>query len=216
MKIYTFESVDWTEAEGHGLTKEKSIEAVERGLDATKKLLPMLSGHMNIVVRPNSRSIIPEYGTGGYTYDSEFIEIWFDKTVPHGAEKTLESLYQTVFHEGNHAARYNVIEFDGRFLNSVVTEGLATVFEREHAGYQPLYGQYGDDATMQQWLAELKSANWDKREELFFDNSDGRRWIGYKTGTWLIDRAIKNSGKSVIELTEFKCDDILKLASVLD
>lgn len=216
MKVYAFESSDWEEAEKHGLTKQEAITSIEEGLKATVKLLPALSEHLNIVVRPYFSGVIPEYGTGARTHDSEFIEIWFDKSVPHGAEKTLRSLRQTVFHEGNHAARWNSIDEDYRLIESAVYEGLATVFEREHAGYQPLYGKYEDDATMQKWFAEIKAAkdDWSKRDDLFFDSPDGRHWVGYKTGTWLIDRAMKNSGKSVVELTVLTADEIITLAGV--
>jgi uncharacterized protein YjaZ len=48
-----------------------------------------------------------------------------------------------------------------------------------------------------------------------FTHTDGRKWIGYKVGTYIIDQAMKNSGKSVIELTQMECVDILKLAKVL-
>lgn len=212
MKVYAFESVDWTEANKRGLSQSIAIESIESGLKAIKKLLPSLSEHLNIVVRPHFQHVIPEYGTGGYAYDSEFIEITFDKLIPFGAERMLKSFYETVFHEGNHAARYNSIEFDGRFINSIVTEGLATVFERDHASYEPLYGQYEDDSTMQRWYKEVSEGDWDKRAELMFQHPDGRKWIGYKTGTWLVDTAIKKSGKSVSELTTMSTDEIIRSA----
>lgn len=216
MNVYAFDSTDWKEAEKHGLTKSEAIASIEEGLAAIKELLPTLSKHLNIAVRPYFSGIIPEYGTGARTHDSEFIEIWLDKSVPHGTEKTLESLRQTVFHEGNHAARWNSIEEDYRLMEGAVFEGLATVFEREHAEYQPLYGKYEDDETMQKWFAEIKAAedDWSKRDGLFFDSPDGRRWIGYKTGTWIVDKAIQSSGKSVIELTVIPADEIIELAGI--
>lgn len=215
MKVYAFDSADWAEASRHGLIKSKVVASVERGATAVATLLPALSKHLNIAVRPYFEGIIPEYGTGGRTWDTEFIEIWFDKTVPHGAEKTLESLYQTVLHESNHAARWSLLgEPDGRFIEAVVFEGLATVFERDHAQYKPLYAQYEDDATMRGWFAELAAADWDRRPELFFSHPDGRRWIGYKTGTWLVDRAVQRSGKTVVELSGRTADEIIDLANV--
>jgi uncharacterized protein YjaZ len=216
MKVYAFESSDWEEAEKYGLTQQKVTNSIEEGLRATAKLLPSLSEHLNIAVRPYFSGIIPEYGTGARTHDSQFIEIWFDKSVPHGVEKTLRSLCHTVFHEGNHAARWNSVDEDYRLVEGAVFEGLATVFEREHAGYQPLYGKYEDDVTMKKWFAEIKATedDWSKREGLFFDSPDGRRWVGYKTGTWLIDKAMKKSGRSVVELTELPADEIISLAGL--
>jgi len=214
MRVYAFESVDWSDAIRHGLTQGKAIASIEEGLEAVEELLPTLSAHLNIAVRPHFLHVMPEYGTGGYTYDAEFIEITFDKTVPFGVEHALKSFYETVFHEGSHAARYNSTEFDGRFINSIVTEGLATVFERDHANYLPLYGQYEDGATMKHWYKEVSVCDWDKRDELMFEHPDGRKWIGYKTGTWLIDRALSGSGKSVVDLMHLPADDIIRLAGL--
>jgi len=214
MKVYAFESEDWAEAAQHGVTPEKAVEAIERGLSETKNLLPTLSDYINVVVRPNDSGIMPETGTGAYTHDSEFIEITIDKTVPHGAEDMLKSLYEIPFHEGNHAARYNVVPYDDRFIVSAIYEGLATVFEREYSGYKPPYGNYEDDETMAKWFEELKTADWGQRSEMMFMTKDNRRWVGYKTGTWLVDKAIKNSGKSIVELTTLPADDIFKFAGV--
>lgn len=213
MKVHIFESANWPEAETAGLTKEKIQQEIERAWQSVSTLLPV-SPYVNFIVRPHFFWIIPEYGVGAYAHDAESIEIVFDKAVPHGVSKTLESIYQTVFHEVNHAARYNTTEFDPSFMNYVVTEGLATAFERDTAKYEPLYGEYEDDDTMQLWLAELKAGDWDKKEELFFDNPDGRRWIGYKTGTWLVDRALQKSGKSIVELTSMPCNQVVQLAEV--
>jgi len=49
---------------------------------------------------------------------------------------------------------------------------------------------------------------------LFFDNPDGRRWVGYKTGTWIVDKAMQKSGKSVVELTVLPVDEIIALSDV--
>ena len=49
-------------------------------------------------------------------------------------------------------------------------------------------------------------------EEYMFIHPDGRRWIGYKVGTYIVDEAIKRSEKSVIELTQMECTDIIDAA----
>lgn len=216
MKVYAFESAGWADATKHGITKERARKSLEDSLDAVQKLLPTLSGNLTVAVRPYFRGIVSEYGTGGRTHDAEFIEIWLDKTIPYGPERMLNSLRQTIFHEANHAARWNSIAKDFRLVEGAVFEGLATVFEREYASHQPPYGTYEDDKTMQKWFAEIKAAekDWSKREALFFTNPDGRRWIGYKTGTWLIDRAIQKSGKTVIDLTTSSADDIIARAEL--
>ncbi len=45
-----------------------------------------------------------------------------------------------------------------------------------------------------------------------FEHPDGRLAIGYRTGNFLIRKAIAKSGKNIIELSENTPDQILKLA----
>jgi hypothetical protein len=213
MKVYAFESDWWAEAESNGLARKKVVNKIETALHEVSKLLPTLSEQLNVVVRPHTK-FIPEYGIGGYTHDSEYFDVTFDKTAQKGATAMLEYMHETVFHEANHAARWNSVDYDDRFIASVVFEGLATVFEREYTDADPLYGKYDNDQTMQQWFDELCEVVWDMYDEYFYNHPDGRRWIGYKTGTWLIDRAVENSGKSVIELTTLPIDEILGYADV--
>lgn len=218
MNVFALEASSWPEAEKSGVNKRNTVAAVKKGLDVCKNLLPMLSGSLNIAIRPYFQGIIPEYGSGARTWDSEFIEIWIDKTVPYGAEKMLESIYQATLHECNHAARWNSIGEDNRIIESAIFEGLATVFERNYAKFQPLYANYENDAQMLSWYEEIFAAgsDWSKRDELFFYHSDGRRWIAYKTGTWIVDKASRNSGKIVTDLTIMSADEIIKLAGLSD
>jgi hypothetical protein len=214
MKVYVFESGKWDASARNGFSQTDAATVLETAARKAMEQLPQVAGDINIAIRPHFLGIIPEYGVGGYTHDSTFVEIKFDEKIPYGVEKLKEYLLQTVFHELNHAARYATTEYDSSFMNYVITEGLATVFERDYAESDALYAQYEDDETMQLWLAEIKNGDWDKKDELFFDNPDGRKWIGYKVGTWLIDKAVKNSGKTVVDLTSLPCGDIVKFAGI--
>jgi hypothetical protein len=44
-----------------------------------------------------------------------------------------------------------------------------------------------------------------------FDHPDGRRWIGYRTGTYLVDRAMAGSGKSTIDLLGATAAEIIEM-----
>jgi len=149
MKVHAFDSADWAVVEDQGFSEQEAIATIEDALRDAASLLPVISKNVNVIVRSNSVNTIPEYGIGARTHDSEFIEIWFDRSLPCGAAETLRSIRQSVFHECNHAARWNVVKEDYRLVESAIFEGLATVFEREHAGYEPLYGKYEDDTAMQ-------------------------------------------------------------------
>jgi uncharacterized protein YjaZ len=45
-----------------------------------------------------------------------------------------------------------------------------------------------------------------------FQHPDGRRWIGYRAGTLIVDRAIAASGASSAALVRVPTADILALA----
>ncbi len=49
-----------------------------------------------------------------------------------------------------------------------------------------------------------------------YQHPDGRRWIGYRAGTYIADRAISESGRSAAELVLIPNEEILKLAGITD
>lgn len=195
---------------------KKDLEVViTRSYKKAKKLLPFLSEHVNIVVQPNKYEVVPETGEGGFSRNFELILAFFDPARLNCRQQLIDNISSMIFHELNHVARYAVTEYHEGFLKGCVMEGLATVFEREYGDYGvPLWGKYkATEAKV--WLAEIKllgeSVKWN---DYMFKHPDGRKWIGYKVGTYIIDQASKNSGKSVLELTSMECEDILKLAKV--
>jgi Predicted Zn-dependent protease (DUF2268) len=194
--------------------KRKYIAEVKAAYKEVTMLLPFGSKHINFFVQPREYSLIPETQDSGRAHNGEFLELAFNPTVDaKGLKVILNGVKATVFHEMNHAARFNLGIFHNTFLNSSILEGLATVFEREYGKTNPPYGKYPDNVA--EWIQEIIDKN-----DMFawvnysFDHPDGRRWISYKVGTYIVDEAIKNSGKTVIELTQMECSDILKLAKV--
>lgn len=194
--------------------KQKYIAEIEKAHKEVSELLPFGSKHINFFVQPREYGLIKETQDNGHAHNSEFLEFAFNPTVDEKGLKTiLDDIKATVFHEMNHAARYNIPIFHVKFLDNCIMEGLATVFERDYGGSKPPYGKYPKNVA--DWVQEIIDKNdmfaW---QEYSFDHPDGRRWIAYKVGTYIVDEAIKNSGKTVIELTQMECADILKLAKV--
>ena len=83
-------------------------------------------------------------------------------------------------------------------MNRVISEGLATAFQRDFSGWRPPWGDYEEDVLA--WVGELlklpESERWD---QWMYQHPDGRRWIGYRAGTYIADRAISESGRSAAE-----------------
>jgi uncharacterized protein YjaZ len=98
-------------------------------------------------------------------------------------------------------------------MDGVVSEGLATAFERDFGGRRPPWGDPPDEVAA--WIAELRllpaSAPY---HHWMFRHPDGRQWIGYRAGTWIADRAIAASGRSAAELACAPAGEVLALAGV--
>lgn len=196
--------------------KEAYIDAIKKAYKEADKLLPFGSKHINFFVQPRTFWLIEETGDNAHTHNSEFIELAFDPTRDKkGLEVIVYGVRLSVFHEMNHAARFNIPIWHKTFLDNCLMEGLATVFARDYAGETGSWSKYPAKAKVEQWIQEIIDKNdlfnW---EHYSYSHPDGRQWMAYKIGTYLIDQAMKNSGKSVIELTQMECVDILKLAQV--
>lgn len=98
-------------------------------------------------------------------------------------------------------------------MDRVVSEGLATAFERDFSGRRPPWSEYPEDVLA--WVTELlkvpESERWD---QWMFQHPDGRRWIGYRAGTYIADRAIAESGQSAAELVFTPHEEILEVARI--
>jgi len=194
--------------------KQQYVAEIQKACEQVSTLLSFGSRHINFFVQPREFLLIPETQDNGHAHNSEFLEFAFNPTVDEaGLKVILDDVKATVFHEMNHAARYHIPIFHTTFLDACVMEGLATVFERDYADSTPLYGQYPQE--VDDWMQEIIDKQLDLVwNDYLFDHPDGRRWIGYKVGTRIVDRAIKKSGKTVIELTQMQCAEVLDLADV--
>jgi uncharacterized protein YjaZ len=194
--------------------KNEYQSEVKAAYTAVTELLPFGSKHINFIIQPREYNLIAETNDNGHTHNSELIELAFNPKVDTKASKIiLDDVKATIYHEMNHAARFNIPIFHRSFLDNCILDGLATVFERAFAGSNPPYGDYPD--TVSEWVQEIITKN-----DMFawasysFNHPDGRRWIAYKVGTYIVDEAMRKSGKSIIELTQMECADILLLAEI--
>ena len=98
-------------------------------------------------------------------------------------------------------------------MDAVVTEGLATAFERDFGKAHPAWGIAPPE--VMEWTRELlRQPETAEREPWLFKHSDGRRWVGIRVGTFLADRATRASGRSAAELAATPTEEILRLAEV--
>ncbi|NWO07227.1 MAG: hypothetical protein HLX50_16520 [Alteromonadaceae bacterium] len=162
-------------------------------------------------------SVIPETGEMGTAIAPNRVGWTVDYRLPGGVATIARTqLRFTLFHELHHLVRGWVM-YGGvapnSFMDGVVSEGLATVFERDFAGREAPWGEYPED--VQNWVTELLelpvSAPYN---QWMFQHPDGRRWIGYRAGTYIADQAILASGYSAADLVLISTDEILKMSGI--
>ena len=117
-----------------------------------------------------------------------------------------------LFHELHHLVREAAIPRVS-LMDHVITEGMASAFERDYAGARYPFSNYPDNVAA--WVAELAilpgSAD---LNQWMYRHPDGRRWIGFRAGTYLVDQAMAASGRSSGDLAATPTARVLEMADV--
>ena len=181
-----------------------------------RTFLPQLPEGILLSVLTGQR-VIPTTGELGYAIAPGYIR-W---TVnPNWDQKVIEiakaRLRTALFHECHHLVRGWVM-VAGKpmtsFMDGVVSEGLATAFERDASGYNPDWGRYPDN--VESWVNELLQLPLSAPYlEWMYRHSDGRAYIGYRAGTYIADRAMETSGLSAADLVLTPTEEILKMSGL--
>jgi len=192
--------------------ERRVIEQIaDRAIADVRRLLPGVPGELRITVQAGSR-VIPETGEVG-TIGLPGAVYWTVDPTHEGDVIGVANtqLRATLFHECYHLVREAKFATESR-VDRAVSEGLATSFERDFGGRSPPWGAYPAD--VEAWAKEFLAlpAGAPVRDWMF-QHPDGRRWVGYKVGTYLADRASRASGLSVVELAEVPTEKILSWAS---
>jgi hypothetical protein len=206
MKIYILESEDWVKSK---ISRDDVLDLVNKYSVECANILKEISPNLNIIVKPNLPHISGHKGLGGSTYDHELIDVTFDVSLPYGLKKFQRYLRETIFHEMNHAMHTKFYPREERQLYWAVLEGLGIVFDREYAKGVHFANGRADKTEMLAWLKQQLTTS--TRSP---DAPDDWTEMIYDVGTWIVDLAIKNTGKDVVELTKLSCDEILKLADI--
>jgi uncharacterized protein YjaZ len=141
------------------------------------------------------------------------VVVTVDPNHPGGAMAVLRAhLRAILFHEVHHLVRDRAVPRVS-VLDAVVSEGMASAFERDAVGTAPPWTRYPPEVDV--WTQEVLGlpADADRRAWLF-RHPDGRRWVGFKVGTYLVDRAMKRAGRSAAELVTTPTDSVIDHADV--
>lgn len=202
-----------TDGEGRDLSwsEQRAVqETADAALRDARVALPMLPERLSLVVHFGT-SVIPETGETATTVPPAEV-VWTVDPARDVLVVVRTQLRASLFHELHHLARASSVRTRS-LMDHVVTEGMATAFERDYAKVDPPWGKPPPEAM--EWARELFRQPEDaSTEEWLIRHPDGRRWIGMRVGTFLVDRACKASGRSPASLVSASTEEVLRLADV--
>ena len=128
------------------------------------------------------------------------------------AKKTTEAF---IFHEFHHLSRGWSIqenEYEPGIAIAAVNEGLAVVFAEEYTGVT--HDVNSSPEEVDDWVHEILALPSDADYSTWVSgyHPDGRSFIGYRTGNYLIRSAMEKSDKDILELSELNPEEIIELA----
>jgi len=204
-------------ADSFSAADREIIRAIaEATVEEVRRIIPELPDDIKLTASAGPE-VIPETGDAAAALEPGHVLWVVDPSRPGGVENIArEHLRASLFHELHHLARgYVMIGADApiSLMDAVVSEGLATVFSRDFADDRPPWGLYPPD--VRDWVEELLAVripDGESYQDWLYDHPDGRRWIGYRAGTWVVDQAVAASGLSAAQLVSTPTDEILRLA----
>jgi hypothetical protein len=193
-------------------------EAISNSEEEVRNLLPNLPDSIKVIVESVDWNLDIVNGVTGRT-ETNYPPLVLIQISNNFREGVIDSLYQgirsTIFHEFHHLSRGWAIQ-DNKFgpgiSNAMVNEGLAVAFTEIYTGNINDVNSYTEEA--HKWVNEIlllppdaSYAQW-----VMGEHPDGRTYIGYRTGNFLARRAMNNSGKSILELSNLLPNELIELA----
>lgn len=194
---------------GRPLSNEE-LREVQRVADAAfrdaRGVLPGLPSRLTLIVRWG-KDVIPETGETATAAAPQNVMVTLDPD--RDVLATIRAwLRPALLHELHHLARGRRVP-STTLVDRVVTEGLATAFERDLGRIDPPWGRPPPEieAWTREILAQPDTAEWGP---WLHRHPDGRRWIGMRVGTFLVDRVTRATGRTAADLVFASTGEILR------
>lgn len=221
-KKHNFQKVDIVfQEEGEKFTASQK-DFIRKVIISSEKevrdLLPKLPVGVKIIVEKVDWDLDIVGGVTGRTETNSppLVMVQISNNYKEGIIDSVNSaLRSTLFHELHHLSRGWAIQ-DNKFSygipNAMVNEGLAVAFTELYTGSASEVNAYTLDAD--NWVKEILALPLDASysDWVMGEHPDGRTYIGYRTGNFLIRKAMKMSGKNILEMSELAPNEIIKLA----
>lgn len=192
------------------------IETSERDIRA---LLPGLPGQVHITLGIIDRNIDIVDGVTGRSEAHNpvgEVRIELSNAYPGGvAGAARAGLRPALYHELHHLARGWTMtgnRYGPGIAIAAVNEGLAVVFAEIYTGSRQQGNSYPPEADA--WVREILTLpqRADYSKWVSGVHPDGRTFIGYRAGNFIVREALARSGKDILELSELTPEAILGLA----
>lgn len=213
-------TITFKEGESSFTSEQKELiqEIITNSEVEIRALLPQLPDSITVAVEIVGWDLEVVGGVTGRTETNSppFVAIQISEKYPGGVTAASQTgLKHTIFHEFHHLSRGWAIQ-DNRYGPGIpiaaVNEGLAVVFSEEYTHQSMEADSPPEAAVAEQWMKEIQALPIDANyQHWMFEHPDGRQSIGYRTGNYIIRKAMANSGKNVLELSKNTPDEIWNL-----
>lgn len=173
--------------------------------------------NVNIIIYSNKEQTIPTVGVGGYAPNADWIQIAIDPTKPDNLLKEIieKIVPLSIYHELNHVARWRTVGYGNNIPETFITEGLAIVFaEKNWVTFKAPWGNYSEQDIKKYLKLIRERSNSEYNHSEWFFGKGKPKWLGYKVGKFIVEKAIQNSGLAVEKLTKMSAGEILELSKV--
>ena len=201
---YTFSPEDRRSIEDIAIPAEQRLRA----------LLPLVPS-LHLLVEPSE--VVLRTGDNASTLAPHLIR-WMADPSLGVADVARRHLPAALSHEAFHAARFRQLppEVDGGCWEHIaIAEGLATAFARDNFAAEEPWSDYPVDV-IESWAAELFSQPLDDQSvyEWKFSHPDGRTFVAFRVGTWLVDLACTHAGREPADFVWVPAQEILTMTKV--
>jgi hypothetical protein len=176
-----------------------------------RRFLP-LADHLHLLVETGSDVL--ETGDHAHTIAPHLIRWAADPARVMAVARA--HLAQAFAHEAYHAARFRELASEAgtqSWAEIAIGEGLATAFARDVAAAHEPWAGY-DPEVICAWAAEFVSQDPGSADlsQWKFRHPDGRQWIAYRVGTWIVDAVCELTGKTPADLVWIPAAEIAAMS----
>ncbi len=165
-------------------------------------------GGVDVVICDYPGLALHETGVGGYCPGAHVVFVAIEPS--RFADTWRQALRGTVVHELHHAKRWQGPGYGATLLDSLVSEGLATLYEIESTGVVPAYAQIDEDLEELWQRASGLLEQTTLHPQWFFGGDSVPRWAGYALGTELARRYCSAHSLSAGQAVAHRAQDFVQ------